>query len=308
MIRYILLLFIFFSPLLTFGQGVEFIPSSSEQIFQFDPNNPTGTGYFEDGGQTNATLPTDEKYQPVADQGTFQFRFLVERLINTIKFFMIPIAMVVLAVQGVTLMSVRSDPQEFERAKQVLQQVGFGFLIMTLSVVLVDSIFLNALSDPEATGRNFNQQILGIFDWASGLVVAVSVLFLTIGAFQLMIAQGSDDAIDKAKSRVLWSTVGIVLILTARTLYNLFTHRGGLLTHPDAQGIIGLMGGWTNFILSLVAFFALLSLLYGGAQMIFGFGNEESQATARKIVIGSVIGLIIAMSAFVISSYLTRVF
>jgi hypothetical protein len=58
--------------------------------------------------------------------------------------------------------------------------------------------------------------------------------------------------------------------------------------------------GITNFILSFVAAIAVLMLIYGGYLWIVDSGDDQMSEKAKKIIAGSVIGIIIIVSAYTI--------
>ncbi|MCK5472315.1 hypothetical protein KAI54_03970 [Candidatus Gracilibacteria bacterium] len=63
---------------------------------------------------------------------------------------------------------------------------------------------------------------------------------------------------------------------------------------------IGMITGWTNFMLPFVGALAIAALVYAGFLYLTAAGNEEQTGKAKKIIIWVVIGIIVIFSAYAI--------
>ncbi|MBU1089241.1 hypothetical protein KKF38_00390 [Patescibacteria group bacterium] len=63
---------------------------------------------------------------------------------------------------------------------------------------------------------------------------------------------------------------------------------------------IGMVTGWTNFMLPFVGAIAIAALVYAGFLYLTAAGNEEQTGKAKKIIIWVVIGIIIIFFAYAI--------
>ncbi len=63
---------------------------------------------------------------------------------------------------------------------------------------------------------------------------------------------------------------------------------------------IGMIAGWTNFVLPFISVLAIAALIYAGFLYITGLGNDEQIQKAKKIIIWVVIGIIVILSAYAI--------
>jgi hypothetical protein len=61
---------------------------------------------------------------------------------------------------------------------------------------------------------------------------------------------------------------------------------------------IGMIAGWTNFVLPFVSVLAIAALVYAGFLYITAFGNEDQTGKAKNIIIWVVIGIVIIVSAY----------
>jgi len=63
---------------------------------------------------------------------------------------------------------------------------------------------------------------------------------------------------------------------------------------------IGMITGWTNFVLPFVSAIAVAALVYAGFLYLTSFGNEEQSGKAKKIIMWVVIGIILIVSSYAI--------
>ena len=66
--------------------------------------------------------------------------------------------------------------------------------------------------------QNIEGFIIGLGNWFTGIVVAVSTIMILWAAFLFVTAQDNDTQITKAKSTVFWGIVGLFVGLLASSL------------------------------------------------------------------------------------------
>ncbi|MFH1286752.1 MAG: hypothetical protein ABII02_03300 [Candidatus Magasanikbacteria bacterium] len=76
-----------------------------------------------------------------------------------------------------------------------------------------------------------------------------------------------------------------------------------------AQGDVGtIVGTIINAALTLVGTIFLVLMIYAGFMWMTARGKEESITKAKQIIIGSIIGLVIVVSAYAITFFVTSQF
>lgn len=61
---------------------------------------------------------------------------------------------------------------------------------------------------------------------------------------------------------------------------------------------LGMIAGWTNFVLPFVSVLAIAALVYAGFLYITAMGNEDQTSKAKNIIVWVVIGIVIIVSAY----------
>jgi len=97
------------------------------------------------------------------------------------------------------------------------------------------------------------------------------------------LAAGLDDAVSKLKSTGTNASLG-----------------GG---DPNSTSIAGLVGNIVNIFLGLLGVIFVLLLIYGGYTWATAQGDSKKVETAKSTIINSVIGIIICLSAYIVSSF-----
>jgi hypothetical protein len=62
---------------------------------------------------------------------------------------------------------------------------------------------------------DFLQMAINISDWILGIVGAVALLFFVIGGFMFVLSGGSSDKIEKGKSMIIGSIIGLVIVFSS---------------------------------------------------------------------------------------------
>jgi len=63
---------------------------------------------------------------------------------------------------------------------------------------------------------------------------------------------------------------------------------------------VGMLAGWTNFVLPFVSLLAIAAIIYAGFLYITALGNDEQTSKAKDIILWVVVGIIVILSAYAI--------
>ncbi len=249
-------------------------------------------------------------YTGTSTDGTFQFRTIVEKIIDFMKRIMIPIAVLLVAYSGIELfLSFQNEEKMKDKVNQITG-ILVGFLTMMLAVNLVDWIvfgnegqILSGEVDVAEFARRGFTEVSGLFDFFTTFAVIIAVAFIVFNSITLILAGGEDESqISSIKKRILYSLIGLILMISIRPLLDVFTS-GGQLVMPEVRGTVTIVAKWINFILGFIGLFAVVSMVYAGIMMIAHFGDDSQVENAKKIMTSAAIGLILAFSSWVVVYY-----
>lgn len=246
-----------------------------------------------------------------SDDGATQFRTLTIKLTNFLRELMGPIAVLLLVYGGVELYLTHGNEEKYKQTINQIAGIGTGFLLMLIAVNLVDWVFFGREGeifrgniDPADLARRGMIEIRGLFDYITAFAVIVAVAFIVWNAITLVITGGEDEAqISATKKKIIYSIIGIVIMVSVKSMVEMITDYDGGLTMPSIELGVTLVARWVNFILGLIGVFAVIAIIYAGIRLILHFGDEEATTQAKNIVMGAIIGLIITFSSWTIIHY-----
>lgn len=81
--------------------------------------------------------------------------------------------------------------------------------------------------------RNPEQIVIGLVNWALGLLALIAVVLVLIGGFRWMTASGNEEKIESAKKLLVAALIGLVIILAA---WGISTYAIGILLQQTKTG------------------------------------------------------------------------
>ncbi len=245
-----------------------------------------------------------------AAQGSGQFRNIMLRLKDFLKKMMIPIAILFVVFGGVSLYFSQGNEDDFKKKTNQLLQMGIGFVLFMLAVNAVDWVFFGRegeiLRGDDSVGFALRgvMEMEGIFDYLTTFVVIVATAFIMMNAFTLVVASGEDESqIEDIKKRIIYSVIGIVIIISLKPILKIFTTGQGKLAVPEGRDVIIFLMQWANFLLGLIGVISVIALVYGGIRLIANFGDDEATEAAKKVMKAAAIGIVLAFSSFTLIYY-----
>jgi len=145
-----------------------------------------------------------------------------------------------------------------------------------------------------------------------GLLAIIAVAMFLYGGYIYLTSAGEETMTEKAKKSILWSIIGIIIVITSRLIATILMPRANsnsvfldtknLLTADSAKPGFESIIGITNFILGFVASIAILMIIYGGYLFMMPSGDENTQEKGKTILIQAIIGLIIVILSYTLVS------
>ena len=158
----------------------------------------------------------------------------------------------------------------------------------------------------------FAAKIVQVFTTFFALMALIYVVF---SGFRMMISQGDSEALTVAKNAFMWSIFGLILAMFA---FVLITATGTFIgaKDPNADSYTGnnavinpltdttffalLLRLLTGF-LSVAGLIAMFLIIIGGFRYVTSAGNEEQAENGKKTLQWAIIGLVVALLAYVIT-------
>ncbi len=144
-----------------------------------------------------------------------------------------------------------------------------------------------------------------ILGFLQASIVILSLIMIVIGSLIYMTAGGEASKLSTGKMIITASLVGLALALAAPSfLKEIGQILGWGATNSTAvsgsKTLLEILTNVLNFLLSVVGIIAIIMLVIGGLLYLLSGGDEDRMKQGKSIVVYSLIGITIALSALVL--------
>ncbi len=166
--------------------------------------------------------------------------------------------------------------------------------------VNTNTVFVNPLKFDTVEGLLSN-----LLSSLQKIIVVLSLVFIVYGAVLYIISAGNSGMIEKAKSAITSSLIGLTLGIAApsflKEISGLLGWTGETSEEVEkAQTLTQISLNVLDFLLALVGILSVLMLVLGGIMYLSSAGNENQIDRGKKIALNSIIGIVISLSAMVL--------
>lgn len=204
------------------------------------------------------------------------------------------------------------NDEDISRAKRFFLWSAFGMVIFSLSWAIKDIFLIQGESfflqgdNIEKTASAFSNVIYYILEFFRYALGGVAVYFITASGLKLVSFSESDDIVSQQKKVFVWGLLGLIIFMVSgeivTTLYGHQTESGDIVVNPDQYSGYDLIIGISEFLLYFIGAIALLAMVFASISYIASGENDGMRETSKKIIIGSITGIVIAYSSFTIVS------
>lgn len=151
---------------------------------------------------------------------------------------------------------------------------------------------------------NASVVIVGI-DFILQLAGALSVIFIIVGAVKFTTSGGDPQKISSARSTVIYSVIGLVVSAAAFAISSIVVDEAGSVANSSdpffgSGGIVTIVVNWLSWVVGVAS---VIGIIYGGLRYITSAGNAQAAQAGRNAIIYSIVGVIVALAAFAISTF-----
>jgi hypothetical protein len=267
-------------------------------------------------GQKYVNLPTfdaghaDQNYHAGASQLTSVIYFALDFL----KYILGSIAVLMMVISGIKLViAARGVAETMNREKETLRYASSGLMIILIADQFIKNVFFGqegevyrTATDMQMAAEKSNQLAAGIGNLLKIFIPSVAVLFFIIAGVRMILSQGNQEAMNKAKTQMTWSVAGLVVAGLAELVVTTIIYPNNGQQLSDTHIFALLMIRITNFVTGFMSTIAVSMIIYAGYIYVVSMGGD-GVAKAKKIVTGAVIGLLIAMAAFALVNTFVKI-
>jgi len=272
------------------------------------------------GGENYTTIPT-----PPKDASGQEIAIIaIQGAIGYFKVLIGIVAIGFIVFAGARLVTSSGEEEVITKSTKGLLYSLVAFAIISMSQELGELVGFFNTETGKATGgiikdptqllqrvHIFDKQVEILMTFIKYLIGSVAVLMLVVNGVKLVTGGGEEENLKKAKNGVIYSIVGLVLLIVGNTFITKVFYK------IDKTGYTGLQGadpvtdlgrgvseivGITNFIVSFIGPMLVLLLIVGGVMYLVAGGEEESMNRAKRLIVAAIIGVIVVYGAFAVVS------
>ena len=210
---------------------------------------------------------------------------------------------------------IRQSEEAMTSARRTVQGVVLGLFLVFTSERFVDALYGGGAIAPGEVFSSpgnvsvgafiISEEVLGIVRWGETLVAIVAIGLLVVQGVSVLMSFGSEQTIQKAYKAVTSTALGLLLLVFDRSIAAIFGYNqlAAFPGAPDATIFIVEVFGLVRLVLGFIGIVALAVIIYAGILMLTNFGNEELVTKAKTIILNTVIGIVLIVTAFVLVNF-----
>lgn len=247
------------------------------------------------------------------DPGADIITSVIFTVIDFMKYLIGGIAVLYIIISGIKLItSAKKIDEVSEKEKENLKYIIYGLILIIIADELVTKVFFGDYGECIASASNATEcakvggsLLKGLYGFILAAIASLAIFVLVLSAFRLITSAGEEESIAKQKKRIAMAIAGILVAAVGEFAIKEIIFPAAGTKGIDAAKAQKLVFSFTNFIAAFIGAASFAMLFYGGYLYVASFGNEEKTGKAKKIIVGAVVGIIIALAAFGIVVTLT---
>ena len=251
----------------------------------------------------SSALREDEKFQTLAGStGEEKLKnFVVNNLGVITKYILIAVAILFLMISAVELVLNAGNEENITNAKKNIGWSLLAFAVIGLAGKASEALdpSTNTTSETILKPDLVNTTLQYPINFLALSAGIIAFLFLAFSAVKMITAQGDETIIGEQKEHILWSFVGLVIILLADSVVrNIFRPTKTVVGQGEASLVLQEVVGVINFITIFAAIGAVGAFVVGGIMYVSSFGNDEATDKAKSLMKSAAIGLVIVLMSY----------
>jgi len=167
--------------------------------------------------------------------GQASVKYILEPILQMLMFFTSFVFLAMGIWSFYLLVTAGGDEDKTKKGKMIIVQAVIGFIVIKFAEVLVKNTFdpwcgkslLSGLVKLESTDICANitantSIITTIITWVNGFIALVIVLMVIYAGFLILTGKGDEEKYTKAKSILLYSGVGVIILFGSYIILNFF--------------------------------------------------------------------------------------
>ncbi len=181
-------------------------------------------------------------------------------------------------------------------------------LLLLPALVLLILPFPTFAIDNLLPFNSIKEWIMSIINNLLYIVAGVTVVVIIIAGIMYIFSGANSGMAEKAKKALMGAVLGFAIVVGAQILISQVGCALGWKGAENCEGAHGIIARTITFIFSLLAAIGIGGILVGAIFYFSSSGEQSQMEKGKKIVVSSLIGTIIALSAALIVRQVEKFF
>lgn len=237
------------------------------------------------------------------------------RIVYLVNVILGSIALLWLFILGVRFVLSQGDEEKLQKYKAQFGWIILGLVIIAIAEYAAFDIWdpadpTNTGLDEDTPSQRFADKLNIVKTYIQYIIGGIMLITMMMSGYDLIVGSENDETIEKEKKFFQSFFFGAFFILIAEVMVRLFAAQdtsGQYIGTAAAaeQGITEIVG-IVNFVLSFVGGCAFVMMILASLYYVISFGDEDQMNRAKRIILSSVIGIIVAFSSYTLIRFMIR--
>lgn len=174
----------------------------------------------------------------------------------------------------------------------LLKIIVFSLII---TVLIVPNVSAVDITIPNPLGyETFTELINHIIGFLFKIALGVAPIMIVIGGFYFMTAGEDPARIATGKKIILYTLIGLLIVLMARGIADLIQEVLGVPGATGSAKVLGVLTKLTNWLFGLLLLVATSCIVIAGFYFVTSAGDPQKVAQARNFVLYTLVGVLVA--------------
>jgi hypothetical protein len=192
------------------------------------------------------------------------------------------------------------------KIKKILSHLFFPTLV---TMFYLTNVAYAAIENKLGCGDTIRECILYAIGELQYIVVGVAVVVIIIAGIIYLFAGGNESTATRAKMTLYGAVLGFAIVIGASILINEVGRALGWkgVTDQTGEGAHGIIARAITFLFSILGAISIGGILVGAGMFLTAAGDEDRVKSGKRIIIYSIVGTVIALSATLIVRQVERI-
>lgn len=235
---------------------------------------------------------------------------VIRRAITLVKYGVGALALLMGLLYATNLVFARGKEESIAKQKMNFLWIFVGFVIL-MAADQISNIFNveKSTSDKLIDFKAGNDQLRDVANYLKWLLGSIIVFFMTISGVRMITAADNEEVITKQKRNLVWSGIGMLVILLAGNIVNAIyvtKEETGETAVASVKTGIAEIGGVIRLILVFLGPIAVIFTIYAGFLYLTALEKDEQATKGKRMIVAGVTAIIIIYAAFaLVNTFIT---